>query len=313
MESAAHTAEHVFMRHLGNIARGMRVIKVEHDGERGAITAQFEDLTIEQIADAMQMTNIEILSGAPVREHYFENIEMAKEAFPLLRANEERIVPPVRVIEVENIDWTACSREHSKDLAEARFFLAYSLRRMEGHTYTIEFAVGKTALRELGQLIVSARNVSSILNCSTRDSARMVGDILKSLELQKDINRRLTAQLMDRASGTKVGGIALFLFDLVDADQSVVNKKVGEVIKSNSTIAIGSNFKGSDESRTVILARSNDLEGLNCANMLAKILTRYGGRGGGKSNFAMGTAGKAESGEISKAIIEELKAAGVWS
>ncbi|MDG7043372.1 MAG: hypothetical protein JRM98_04560 [Nitrososphaerota archaeon] len=312
MENAAHTAEHVFMRHLGDIARGMQVIKVEQEGERGAITAQFDGLTMEQIADAMQMTNIEILTGAPVKEHYFDSLERAREAFPLLRANEDRITPPVRVIEVENIDWTACSRKHSKDLAEAQFFLAYDLHRMEGHIYTIEFAVGKSALAEMGQLVTSSRNVASILNCSTGDSAKRVTDILKSLELQKDINRRLTAQLMDRISGTKAGTNTLFLFDLIDGDQSVVSQRVGEMIKNSSTIVVGTNSKDSDGNRIVILARSNDLDRLNCANTLEKVLAKYGGRGGGKGNFSTGTASKVGSDELSRAIIEEWKGAGIW-
>jgi alanyl-tRNA synthetase len=74
-----------------------------------------------------------IHEGRRIKIHYFKALSEARNRFPNLRANEERIKENnqhVRVIEIEGHDIAACAMEHASNMLECEFFLVTRVARI---------------------------------------------------------------------------------------------------------------------------------------------------------------------------------------
>ena len=141
----AHTAQHAFIGSLQKILGStLTVRKVEHYENVNRVFVELQHLDLQTLNEAEREVNSIIREGRRIKIHYFKALSEARNRFPNLRANEERIKEinqHVRVIEIEGHDVAACAREHS-NLVECEFFLVTRVARIgRGIGYEIDFAV----------------------------------------------------------------------------------------------------------------------------------------------------------------------------
>src|SRR5262245_3421476 len=126
----AHTAEHAFIGSLQKLlGHTLKVRKVEHKDAANTAFIVVPQLELEQVIKAESEVNSLIFEGRSVLARTFPSLEEAKRQLPDLRANEERIVGEVRVIEIENHDIAACAMDHASNLQECDFFLVTRLSK----------------------------------------------------------------------------------------------------------------------------------------------------------------------------------------
>jgi len=79
-------------------------------------------------------------------------------------------------------------------------------------------------------------------------------------------------------------------------------ERAGELTAGAGVLTLLANIS---DRATVILARSSDIN-LDCSQLLRRVLAEYGGRGGGKPEFAFGSVEKARVEEAFKSILVSL-------
>lgn len=288
----AHTGEHIFMGSLQRIVPNISVRKVEQKEDRNSLFVKNDSLTWDQVLQAEKLANSVIAEGKSIIEHFFPNIDEARKKFPKMRAMKERISGQVRVVEVDGYDYSACAREHVKNSRECEFFLVTSFSK-EGDIFEIRFEVGdkaKTvALEHSAMLMKVANAIGASLNAVEKTATNLKEEV-------NDLKKKVRGASEKDASSIPaedVNGVRLYSKMFEGLENKVLMEKAGELIKTQGGVVILANKA---EKGFMLLAKSPDIK-LNSAEILRDSLASFGGKGGGKADFASGSV------EISK--IEE--------
>ena len=297
----AHTAEHVFMGSLQKLVHDIFVKKVEHKDSLNKVYLKCAELSLDTIREAELMVNNIIGEGRKVKEHIFQSVEHARKTFPQMRAYEERISGDVRVIEIENYDYTACSREHTRNTAECGLLLVTHVSR-EQDEYEIEFVVGEQAKRSAVEMSMMCLKVTKELGASTITLERTARNLKDELYMYKRRLFQITEQLVDKIVPQKKGSYLVYtsIFDMLD-DTALI-KKAGEIVRKPNTIVV---FINISDNGTILLACHEELQ-INCNSLLKSILTRFDSKGGGNPNFAVCSVPKDRVREIHTTLLKEL-------
>ncbi|MEM2955542.1 MAG: DHHA1 domain-containing protein [Nitrososphaerales archaeon] len=282
--STAHTAEHVFMGSLKRLVPSIEVKKVETEGEKGTAIILSKHLDWQIIFEAEKMTNRVIDEAKEIKEHFFDSLEDAKEAFPSLRAYEERITGKTRVIEVDGYDYSACRAEHVKNTKECSFFIVTKFSKAGKDLFEIEFYVGESAKMKALEIAKICMEVNEIVG-ATLDTLKRTVQNLKDDFL--NIRKRLALLSEREAEDIKFvekNGIKIYLKIFDGLDNKKLMEKAGELMKNESSVVV---FANRDENAFLILGRSPNLE-LDCNAILKEVTMKFNGKGGGKPEFASG-------------------------
>ena len=280
----AHTGEHIFMGSLQRIVPNISVRKVEQTEDRNSLFIKSDILTWDQVLQAEKLANSVIAEDKSIVEHFFPSLDEARKKFPKMRAIEERISGQIRVIEVDGYDYSACAREHATNSGECEFFLVTSFSK-EGDTYEIRFEVGErakaAALEHSAILMKVANAIGASLNTVEKTATNLkeeVNDLRKKVRVasQKDVS---SIPVED------VKGANLYSRMFENLENKVLMEKAGKLIKTQRSVVILANKA---EKGFVLLAKSPDIK-LNSAEILRNSLASFGGKGGGKEDFASGS------------------------
>lgn len=297
----AHTAEHVFVGSLQKLVGKISVRKVEHADTINKVYLKSSELTLDMIYDAEVMTNRIIEEERKVKEHRFSSIEEARKAFPQMRAYEERIAGEVRVIEIDNHDYAACAREHAHKTGECGFFIVTRVSK-EGDQYEIEFLTGKEAQQSALDLSMKCIKVARELGASMHTLEATAKNMKNDLDTYKKRMIILTENLLNTITPTNKNGRIIYSAITEMLDDSTLMKKAGEIVKQVNTMVLFANIN----SRATIVLACNEKLRLDCNAILKSVLGRYGGKGGGKTNFATGSVEREKIGDVFNALHKEL-------
>ncbi|MEM3084760.1 MAG: DHHA1 domain-containing protein [Nitrososphaerales archaeon] len=277
------------------------VRKVEHSDKINKVYLKSSALGLDLVYEAEVMTNNVIDEGRVVKEHRFSSIEEARRAFPTMRAYEERISGDVRVVEIDNYDYSACVREHAQKTSECEFFIVYRISK-KGDQYEIEFLVGKEAQRVALDLSMKCIKIARELGASMQTLETTVTNMKNELEMNRKRVVILTETFLDTIVPMKKDGMFIYAKLTEMLDDSLLMKKAGEIINQDNTLVL---FANTNERTTIVLARSEKLN-IDCNAMLRSILTKFGGKGGGKANFATGYVENEKAEDVVHALHKEL-------
>ena len=308
----AHTAEHAFVGALQNLAgQTLSVVKVEHSAmSNTAFIKTVPKLDLGLIMLAQENVNQLIRAGRRVMSYTFSSLEEAKQQFPSLRANEDRIINPqqVKVTEIENHDIAACARDHVTNLTECDFFLVTGVSNSSNIT-EIDFSVGLQAREFAMHILQKLLNICNEIGANINSVENTVKKIkYQNDKLLKDLryySRKSLGSLqpytLDTSEITLYHGI---FNDLMDseirafADKKIVNGKA-VVIIANARNDESNSSVGTGQSATIVMAASESLKDIDC-NRIVKEIT---GRGGGKAHFATGLINISEMSNIVNSIV----------
>jgi len=297
----AHTAEHIFVRSLQQLVDGISVRKVEHRDTINKLYLKSPELTLDIIYQAEVMTNEVIEEGREVKEHRFTSIEEAREVFPQMRAYEERISGDVRVIEIDNYDYSACAREHTQKTSECAFFLVTKVSK-ENDQFEIEFLAGKEAQKSALELSMKCIKVARELGATMQTLEATAKNMKNTLDTYKKRLVILTENFIDSLTPTNSNGKIIYAEITEMLDDSVIMRKAGEIARENNTIVLFANI---NSRATVVLACNENLQ-VHCDTILKSIFSKFGGKGGGKMNFATGSVERDKAAETFNTLRKEL-------
>lgn len=288
----AHTAEHAFIGSLQRLlSRTIKVRKVEHRKTDSSVFISIAQLDLELVFTAAYEVNSLITNGRKIVVHSFETFDEAKKALPTMRANEERIKnsSPVRVVEIEDHDISACAMEHTENLYNCGLFLVTGLSK-NGGEYEVKFVVGKEA-REAA-IILSAKiaRICGEIGANSNTIENSVRKLRTESNINRDKLKRLTREKLSAIVPIVNKNDRVFIqgtfSDLEDEEiRKFVSTKITE--STNTIIFIANHEIDSGMNSNIIFARTEDISDLDC-NQLFKQICGSDGRGGGKANFILG-------------------------
>lgn len=312
----AHTAEHAFIGSLQKILGStLSVRKVEHREKDNTVIIKLPHLDLQTVIKSQQEVNFLIDSGKNIKTHSFETLDKARERFPSLRANEDRIKEKkesVRVIEIEGHDIAACAMEHASNLRECEFFLVTRMSKAGGNAgYEINFVVQSQAKE--ASMILSWKLLRICQDLGA--NINTVEDTVKKLDREEKMKtlklKKLTTWYLDKImpSTLEHGKVNLIQDILYSLDDDEIRSFVGKMVshtKERTIILLAHIANDNEENASVTFARTQSLEHIDC-NKLFNQYSYLGARGGGKPTFLTGVINKEKIHQLMNHLVTDIR------
>jgi alanyl-tRNA synthetase len=313
----AHTAEHAFVGSMQKILGStLSIRKVEHRENNSSLHIRLPELDLQTVIEAEYHVNSLINTGRNIQTYSFETLIKARERFPGLRANEERIKEkrqPIRVIVIEGHDVAACSMDHASNLRECEFFLITGISRTgAGSGYEIIFTVQNQAKEASIKLSWKLLRICQELGANINT----LEDTIKRLNNEEKVKalklKRLTTKYLDKIEHSTLGENenVRFIQDIMYGfDENEIRSFIGRTISrpNKDTVVLIAHIPIEKENlASVTFARSQSLREIECD----KLFNRYsylGARGGGRSAFVTGSIGKDKVPQLMANLVQDIK------
>jgi alanyl-tRNA synthetase len=240
---------------------------------------------MDEVYQAMIIVNRTIEEGRTVREHTFPSLDEARRRFPDVRAYEVRITGNVRVVEIDGYDHSACIKEHVSNTRECEFFIVKSISR-ERDISKVEYLVGDKAKRYAIESVKRLADIAMMLRANMNTLEATLSNILEELSMLRTSIRSVTDDAVSALSAVRVRELNLYYGSFNMLDDDILIKKASTMVKdgTDNKLIIFLNRK---RDRSNVVIASNDPR-LDSNTLLKAIIARYGGKGGGKAEFATG-------------------------
>lgn len=252
--------------------------------------SHFKPLTAEEVSEVELMVNEKILSGSPVLTTEDE-LEKAKKSGAMAIFG-EKYGSKVRVVSIADFSKELCGGTHVDIISQIGPFIITLEAGIASGIRRIEAISGSEALRRISERKHTMELISAILNRPEEQIAKAVEDLKDEASKLEKENKRLKAEKYSggvTAVGeeTKIGSLTFRFhhFGNVDSDE------MAGWIDSGKT----ANFPlvcaaiGAVQDKITYMASANSATNLHIGNLSRDLLKLFGGRGGGKENFAQGT------------------------
>src|SRR5215203_5921365 len=312
----AHTAEHAFIGSLQKILGStLSVRKVEHREEDNTVIIKLPQLDLQTVIKAQQEVNFLIDSGKNIKTYRFETLDKARERFPSLRANGDRIKEKkesVRVIEIKGHDIAACAMEHASNLRECEFFLVTRMSKAGGDAgYEINFVVQSQAKEASMMLSWKLLRICQDLGANINT----VEDTVKKLDREEKIKtlklKKLTTGYLDKIMPStpehgKVNFIQDILYSLDDDEIRSFVGKMASHSEERTIILLAHIPNDNEENASVTFARTQSLEQIDCNNLFNQY-SYLGAKGGGKPTFLTGVINKEKIHQLINHLVTDIR------
>ena len=287
--AAAHTAEHVFMRALTKRMEVFPVL-VEQNEWQGKIVLEGDEPTWNAISEALAEANSIMMEGRRVVEHIFNSVEDARKTFPGLRAYEDRITPPVRVVEVEGYDWAACARRHARNTLEAWGIVVSDLRSLSRGRYELKFSAGPAAAITYSIITREAGLSAKALNVKLDALSMRVSELISRVDALRAAQRSISRALLRGPTILRTRSDAeLRIIESRGLEfKGILEDSVEVATKSGAFLLLISPSESGEQTQVLLAVPRGS--GKNAGALLKDALSAVGGRGGGGPEAATGSA-----------------------
>jgi len=257
-----------------------------HLGEEvSTIELEAPELTPEQLAAAELEANRIVVQNRPVTIS-FEDSSVAQ---GLRRPAERSGV--LRIVTIEGLDRSACGGTHVRATGEIGAIVLRRTEKIRGHV-RVEFLCGLRAVRSARKDFLLLAQAAAQLSCHPEQLPELVAGQREALQAADKQRRRLAVELAalkgrqayaEAAPGP--GGVR----------RSVERRAGGSIDDELRSMAQAFTERPSavftaaiENPPAVLLAISADLK-IHAGDTLKKLLSRFGGRGGGNARLAQGS------------------------
>jgi alanyl-tRNA synthetase len=165
----------------------------------------------------------------------------------------------------------------------------------------IHFKVGDAAKNAAAELSTLALEMVDIIGCKSSDAPKAISNMKAQAEMDAKMLKNAVKTIASSLSPEMIGDVELYSAILPGSDRSTISE-AAESIKSKGGIAA---FV--IESGTLSVMLASGVSGLDCKKTLADVLASFGGKGGGKNDFAQGGVQGAKAEDVLKALVDGVK------
>jgi alanyl-tRNA synthetase len=299
-----HTGQHILSAAFDRLFN----VRTEsfHLGTVSSTIDLAREVTPNEIARAEDEANRVVWGDRPVAIRFVS----AEEAATLPLRKETQRAGELRVIDIDGYDLSACGGTHVARTGEIGVIAIRGWERFKGGT-RVDFVCGVRALR-------SHRELRDIVNGSIRLLSVLPGELPAAIERTQNESKDLRKQAKDLAQRLAVHEAAAFaaraeaigpvsgVVEAVDGyDATGLKTLATTIVTQPGRVAA---LVSASTPALVVIARSADLS-VDSAALLKTVMTRFGGKGGGRPELAQGGGLNASPQEI-VAALRELIAGG---
>jgi alanyl-tRNA synthetase len=300
-----HTGQHVLSAAFDRVA-GVRTVSF-HLGAASATIDLAREVSPAEIAAGEDEANRVVWDDHAVTIRFVSADEAAR--LPLRK--EPARGGTLRLVDVDAVDLSACGGTHVSRTGAIGIIAVASSERFKGGQ-RIEFLCGGRALgrfRTLRDTVASAGRLLSTgagdlpatierLQTEGREHRRVVSGLQEELARYRAEDLASTAEAIRLKADTDTAAPVRFVARAIDADANALKTLATAVTrKPGYLVALVSTGRPA----LVVLSRSVDVP-VAANTVLATLLTRFGGRGGGKADVAQGGGLDGNADEILAAV-----------
>ena len=293
---------------------GQHILSAAFDREISARTTSFHlgadsatidldrELTPAQIGAAEQLANRVVWEDRPVTVRF----ATAEEASGMRLRKEPARAGLLRLVDVTDFDLSACGGTHVARTGMIGVIAVAGWERFKGGS-RVTFVCGGRALRSHGALRDTAAESSRLLSVGLAELpaaiTRLQADAKAATRTIRDLQQEVALQRAEtfRRAAETLGGYRGVLRHEAGWDQSGLKALAAAVVDTPGFVTV---LVGSGQPAPVVVARSADVA-FDAAGWMKDATAKFGGRGGGRPEFAQGGVNAAPE-EILKFAKEDL-------
>ncbi len=293
-----HTGEHLLFCSLKRQCPDLTITKIMISPESKYVIVS-HDLTWDQIREAQRFANKAIVDNLAVTKSVMDrdDPELENVRIKLVRIPEGE---EISVVAIGDIDLSACDGIHVMETSELEMLVIDRKVSAGKDGVAIHFKVGQVAKDAAADLASTALAIVDDIGCNTEDLVRAVANMRHELDLDARLLKKATRELAATMLSENVNGIAVHYAILPGTDRATLTD-VAEKVKSKGGVAL---IVGVTDTLSVIMASGSSK--VDCRKLLPEALKQFGGRGGGKPNFAQGGVADASVADDIIKVIKDL-------
>ncbi|MDR2846352.1 MAG: alanyl-tRNA editing protein [Candidatus Methanoplasma sp.] len=275
-----HTGEHLLFCALKRQDPELTITKISIADDDNSVIVD-HDPGWENIGRALEFANQAIRDNLPVTRSTMsrDDPDLAKVRIKLDRISEDE---EISVVSIGDIDVSACSGIHVMETSELEMIFVDRKVSAGKDGTAIHFKVGRKAVDSAIRLASVSLQASDEAGSKPEDLVRWISNTKHDLEIGKNAAKALVKDRLHDLSPSNVNGTDIFSGIFPAADRTVF-ADAAESFRRNGGIAV---LLSVGDTLSVIL--SSGRPGTDCKAILGKVLSEFGGRGGGKHDFAQG-------------------------
>jgi len=296
--SGQHLLSQAFVQTCGAETRSFHM-----GSQTSTIDIDLQSPSDDIMRGAEDVANALVFEDRPMRVHLVNEEEAA--LLPLRK--ESAVRGNIRVIEIENFDWSPCGGTHAARTGQIGLIGIRSYERVRKMT-RVEFVCGRRALAEYRLARDTSYAVARLFSAEREKSPELVA---LAMQENKGLKRRIR-DLLELAMSAEAGqmlslapifqGFKLIQATFVGRDLEELRMLASKVVQREPSVALLAT-KDAGSAR-LIFARSASLTQDMC-ELLAAACETLGGRGGGKPELAQGGGPNVERVEAAIAAASE--------
>jgi alanyl-tRNA synthetase len=256
-------------------------------GQTSTIDVELQTPTDEAMRQAEEIANAIIFDNRPMRVHLLDEAGAAR--LPLRK--ESALSGLIRVIEVEDFDWSPCGGTHARQTGQIGLIAIKAFERVKSNLTRVEFVCGHRALEDYRLAHQTAVTTARLFSVGREGAPELVAKTIQENKALKKRMRELldlaiqaeAAEMLNQAPLSGACKIIKAVFDNRDAEE--IRMLAAKITGQQSAIALLAT-KDANGAK-LVFARSANLA-QNLGQSLAAACQMLGGRGGGKPEMAQG-------------------------
>lgn len=235
-------------------------------------------LTPELLTAAEQEVNRLVQQNLPVKIYFISAAECQQHA--LLR-KQPQVDSDIRIVEIDNYDAVPCCGTHVANTGEIGLIKVIKTEKVRGMT-RLYYRCGQEAYRDYQFKHDLVTNLANIFSSSDQDVLdRVMAELERKSELERELKNVKQQLFRYEANGLVAQAKGRVIIHYLDADADIDSAQI--LIKE--ILALGHFLVLVSVGNRVFLSHNLE-DDLDCGALVKTHASEYGGRGGGKKDFA---------------------------
>jgi len=261
-----HTAQHILSAAFIEVAE-IETVSFHMGEEYSTIDLDIPFLEPEVIEETEDLANRIVQSCTQVEE-ILTDVEGAK-AFELRKPLSDKIKGEVRLIKITNLDISACGGFHVDNTGEIGVVKIIDLEKVKGNLTRVYFVAGERAIRYFRKYNNVLKNLSRLLTSSIDELNQRVEKILDELREKSSLLSKVSQDYAELLKRTVENSDFVYLEGYTE-----VGNFLSKIVDNQFLVFY-------DGSKYIIGSKKYDVR-----NFVKALIERFGGKGGGKEEFA---------------------------
>lgn len=296
-----HTGEHLLFSSLKRQDPELNIVKIRIAPDSKSVIID-RDISWEKISAAVEFANRVILENHAVSRSVMsrDDPDIDKIRVKLERIEEEEI----SVVEIEGVDLAACCGIHVMETGELGAIYVYKKTSAGKDGFEIHFDIGEKALMGAMNDAYSCLSIIDMLNSKPSDVIKTVSNMRDELELTKKQLKTAVSSSLRNMAPEDINGVQVYSGIFPTSDRKVLTD-AAESYKGKGAVAV---LIGMGDTLSVMIASGTPK--VDCKTTISSVLAQFGGRGGGKPDFAQGGVPDTSVAEkVLDAVLEAIRSA----